>query len=69
MPGRSERFEIFVQTTLDELPQSVTHPLLIVADHIGITVPELILYGFALLGLAAAIFVPSHQSKKTRTPD
>ena len=68
MPGGSERFEIVVQSALDELPESVTYPVLVIADQIGITAPELILYCFVVLVLIAVIFVPNLQTKK-RTPD
>ena len=68
MPGGSKRFEIVVQSALDELPESVTYPVLVIADQIGITAPELILYCFVVLVLIAVIFVPNLQTKK-RTPD
>lgn len=68
MPGGSERFKIVAQSALDELPESVTKPLLVIADILGITVPELILYCFVALILMALIFVPNLQTKK-RTPD
>lgn len=68
MPGGSERFQIVVQSALDELPETVTYPLLVIADSIGVTVPELILYCFAGLVLIAVAVIPNIQTKK-RTPD
>ncbi len=53
MPGRSQRLELLIENLIERLPEEMTYPLLIVADHLGLELPELMLYSFASAGLLA----------------
>jgi hypothetical protein len=70
MPGRRERLELLIENSIERLPEEMTYPLLIVADHLGLELPELVLYSFASVGLLTfAAPLVLQRVKSTRQSD
>lgn len=57
MPGRRDRFEALVDSAIEALPETVTYPLLITADNLGIEPSDFVFYIIIVFGIGSALIM------------